>query len=91
MPSHACIDPYDPYAQAEVLVDFEVMASGVRLIAVRDAWDHDTLPELDEPQRKALETEILDDYRQHAPSTDGPPRRGAIMGSPGTGTGTGTA
>jgi len=28
MPSHACIDPQDQYAQAEVMVTFETMADG---------------------------------------------------------------
>ena len=64
MPRHACIDPQDRYAQAEVLVTFETRADGVRLVAAHDASDDDILPELEDLQRRALESEILDDYRQ---------------------------
>jgi hypothetical protein len=79
MPTHRCIDPHDPFAQAEVLVDFEVMASGVRLISVRDASDSDTLSDLDEVHRQALESEILDVYRRLAPAQGGLARRGPTM------------
>ncbi len=63
MPRHACIDPQDQYAQAEVLVTFETMPDGVRLVSAHDASDDDILPELEDLQRRALESEILDDYR----------------------------
>lgn len=63
MPSHACIDPQDQYAQAEVLVAFETTDRGVRLVSAHDASDDDILPELEDLQRRALESEILDDYR----------------------------
>ncbi|MCJ2094305.1 hypothetical protein MKK67_17660 [Methylobacterium sp. J-072] len=64
MPSHACIDPHDQYAQEEVLVVFETTAGVVKLISAHDAWDDDILPELEAVQRQALEREILDDYPQ---------------------------
>ncbi|MBO1021901.1 hypothetical protein IPV08_18265 [Methylobacterium sp. SD274] len=63
MPSHACIDPQDQYAQAEVLVTFETMADGVRLVSAHDASGDDILLGLEDRQRQALESEILDDYR----------------------------
>jgi hypothetical protein len=63
MPSHACIDPQDQYAQAEVLLAFETTDHGVRLVSAHDASDDDILPELEDLQRRALESEILDDYR----------------------------
>jgi hypothetical protein len=63
MPSHACIDPQDQYGQAEVLVTFETMTDGVRLVSAYDASDDDILPGLEELQRQALESEIRDDYR----------------------------
>lgn len=70
MPSHACINPQDQYAQAEVLVAFEAMDDGIRLVSVHDASNDDILPDLEEPQRQALESEILDDYR-HPPQIVG--------------------
>lgn len=79
MPSHACIDPHDPYAQAEVLVEFETIAGGIRLISARDAADDDILSDLEDVQRHALESEILDDYRQDMLAQDGPLHRGQIM------------
>ncbi|MCJ2015608.1 hypothetical protein [Methylobacterium sp. J-076] len=63
MPSHACIDPNDPYAQEEVLVAFETIAGVVMLISARDASDVDILPDLEDVQRCALENEIIADYR----------------------------
>jgi len=71
MPSHACIDPQDQYAEAEVLVTFETIADGVRLVSAHDAFDDDILPGLEELQRRALESEIIDDYRH--PRGSGPP------------------
>ena len=71
MPRHACIDPQDQYAQAEVLVTFETRAAGVLLVSAHDATDDDILPELEDLQRRALESEILDDYRH--PLEPGPP------------------
>lgn len=79
MPHHACIDPHDQYAQAEVLVEFEALAGAVRLIAARDASDDDILPDLEEVQRRALESEILDDYRRDVPSRHGPLNRSPIL------------
>jgi hypothetical protein len=62
MPRHACIDPQDQYAQAEVLVTFETIADVVRLVSAHDAFDDDILPGLEDLQRQALESEIIDDY-----------------------------
>ncbi|MDO9425217.1 MAG: hypothetical protein Q7T93_00110 [Methylobacterium sp.] len=64
MPSHVCIDFQDQYAQAEVLVTFETMADGVQLVSAHDASDDDILPGLEDLQRRALESEILDDCRR---------------------------
>lgn len=79
MPSHACIDPHDQYAQQEVLVAFETTAGVVRLVSAHDASDDDILPDLDDVQRRALEREILDDYRQDILAGNGFRHRGPIM------------
>lgn len=79
MPSHFCIDPHDPYAEAEVLVEFMTVAGEIRLISARDAADDDILADLEDVQRHALESEILDDYRQDMPSRDGGLHHGPIM------------
>ncbi|WP_051439842.1 hypothetical protein [Methylobacterium sp. 10] len=71
MPSHTCIDPQDQYAQAEVLVTFETVADGVRLVSAHNASDDDILPGLEDLQRRALASEILEDYRHACGS--GPP------------------
>jgi hypothetical protein len=68
LPSHACIDPSDPYAQEEILVMFETMAGVVRLVSAHDASNGDILPTLEDVERRALESEILDDYRGEMPS-----------------------
>ena len=79
MPSHYCLDPHDQYAQAEVLVEFEKDATAVRLISVLDASDDDILSDLEDIQRRALESEIIDAYRQDMPSRDGGFHHGPIM------------
>lgn len=58
MPKHACIDPQDPYAQREVLIEFEGSPFGIHLIRALDAWNIDILPDLVEEQRKDLQREI---------------------------------
>jgi hypothetical protein len=63
MPSHPCLDPHDHYAQDEVLVAFQTIERGIRLISALDVWDNDILLDLEDFQRLALESEILDDYR----------------------------
>ena len=85
MPSHACIDPNDPYAQAEVLVAFKMIAGVVRLVSAHDATDADILPDLEDIQRRALVSEILDDWRQDRPSGDASPHGEPIMDSHGVG------
>ncbi|TXM72744.1 hypothetical protein FV226_11205 [Methylobacterium sp. WL12] len=60
MPKHLCIDPHDPYAQHEVLVEFERDGSGLRLVAVIDGYDDDILGDLVEAQREDLRREIAD-------------------------------
>lgn len=75
---HTCIDPNDPYAQAEVLVRFEMTAGVVRLVSAHDATDNDILPHLEDVQRRALRAEILDDYREDLRTTNGSPRLGPI-------------
>ena len=59
MPSHACIDPYDPYAQAEVVVAFERTQASIRLLSVVDPSDNDILADLEDIERQALVSEIL--------------------------------
>lgn len=41
MPKHYCLDPHDPYAEREVLVEYEPTAAGLRLIAAIDDCDED--------------------------------------------------
>lgn len=60
MPKHLCIDPHDPYAQQEVLVEFERIGSGFRLVAVVDDRDDDILTDLDEAQCDDLRRELAD-------------------------------
>lgn len=58
MPKHLCIDPQDPYAQREVLIEFEGSPFGIHLITALDEWNVDILPDLVEEQRKDLQREI---------------------------------
>jgi hypothetical protein len=46
-----------------VLVAFETMESGIRLVTALDVSDNDILLDLEDFQRLAVESEILDDYR----------------------------
>lgn len=58
MPKHVCIDPQDPYAQREVVIEFEGSPCGIHLINAMDEWNIDILPDLVEEQRKDLQREI---------------------------------
>ncbi|MHC2107177.1 hypothetical protein [Methylobacterium sp.] len=60
MPKHLCIDPHDPYAQDEVMVEFERDGTGFRLVAVIDERDEDILADLVEAQRDDLRRELAD-------------------------------
>ena len=80
MPTHACIDPNDQYAQEEVLVEFEIIADGIVLISARDASDDDILADLENGQLEALMREILADYPRNLPSRDSPRHRRPIVG-----------
>lgn len=76
MPRHVCIDPQDPYAQREVLIEFEGSPFGIHLIAALDEWNVDILPDLVEEQRKDLQREIAVYYNFHdrfVGPHDGPP------------------
>ncbi|NEU13775.1 hypothetical protein G3T14_16785 [Methylobacterium sp. BTF04] len=86
MPHHVCIDPNDQYAQAEVTVEFETTTGVVRLLSVHGASDDDILPDLDDVQRRALESEILEDHSRVVPAHDGPPHTRPIMDHRRTGT-----
>jgi len=67
MPKHVCIDPQDPYAQREVLIEFEGSPFGIHLIAALDEWNVDILPDLVEEQRKDLQREIAVYYSLREP------------------------
>ncbi|MGN8097785.1 hypothetical protein [Methylobacterium sp. 22177] len=54
MPRHYCLDPHDPYAEHEVLVEFEITARGLRLIAAIEAGGEDILTDLTETQCEDL-------------------------------------
>lgn len=56
--THLCLDPHDPFAEREVLVAFKLDASGIRLIAARDAEGYDILPDLIDVQRDDLRREL---------------------------------
>lgn len=58
MPEHLCLDPHDPYAQRQVLVAFEISASGIRLISAVDGDGEDILADLEEVQRRDLAREV---------------------------------
>lgn len=60
MPKHLCIDPHDPYAQHEVMVEFERIGLGFRLVAVIDDLDDDILADLTEAQCVDLRRELAD-------------------------------
>ncbi|CAX22456.1 protein of unknown function [Methylorubrum extorquens DM4] len=62
MPKHVCIDPQDPYAQREVLIEFGGSPFSIHLIRALDVWNVDILPDLVEEQRKDLKREIAADY-----------------------------
>lgn len=80
MPTHACIDPNDQYAQEEVLVEFEIIADGIVLISARDPSDDDILADLEDVQLEALKREILADYPRPRRSRDRPRHRESIVG-----------
>lgn len=58
MPTHKCLDPHDPYAEHEVLVEFEITSSGLRLVSVIDDQHDEILHDLIEPQREDLRREL---------------------------------
>lgn len=60
MPKHKCLDPHDPYAEHEVLVEFEVTTSGLRLVSVIDDHRDDILADLIEPQCEDLRRELAE-------------------------------
>lgn len=61
MPKHYCLDPHDPYAEREVLVEYEPTAAGLRLIAAIDDCDEDILPDLIDAERDDLRRELAAD------------------------------
>lgn len=77
--THNCLDPHDPFAEREVLVEFEIDASGIRLIAARDAEGHDILPDLIDVQRDDLRCELAArTWRAGMGRPDQPNRAGAF-------------
>ncbi|KNY20744.1 hypothetical protein [Methylobacterium sp. ARG-1] len=58
MPKHYCLDPHDPYAEREVLVEFQPTAAGLVLIAAIDECDEDILPDLVDAQCDDLRCEL---------------------------------
>lgn len=60
MPKHLCIEPHDPYAQGEVLLEFEPTGAGFRLVAVIDDHHGDILPDLVEAQCDDLRCELAE-------------------------------
>lgn len=82
MPSHSRIDPQDQYSQAELLVEFEGSVGNVKLISAHDGADEDILFDLEDTEKRALETEIAADYRRDAPSRDGRLHQRPVPGQP---------
>lgn len=60
MASHFCLDPHDPYAQAEALVTFEGEFPAIRLLSVIDRDGDDILSDLIEQQKLDLIREIAE-------------------------------
>lgn len=58
MPKHYCLDPHDPYAEREVLVEFQPTTAGLLLIAAVDDCDEDILPDLIDAQCEDLRREL---------------------------------
>lgn len=59
MLSHQCLDPHDPYAQAEVLVTFEGVFPDIRLVSAIDREGEDILSDLIDEQKRDLIEEIF--------------------------------
>jgi hypothetical protein len=57
---HICIDPQDPYAQEEVVVAFERIASKFRLVSAINSAGDDVLSDLLEVQMNDLILELAD-------------------------------
>lgn len=66
MHQHVCIDPQDPYAQREVLVEFDGSPLGIHLVTALDEGGVDILPDLVEEQCKDLQREIAVYYDSRA-------------------------
>ncbi|CAA2145116.1 MULTISPECIES: hypothetical protein [Methylobacterium] len=64
MASHFCLDPHDPYAQAEALVVFEGEFPAIRLVSVIDKDGDDILSDLVEEQMRDLIREIMEARRE---------------------------
>lgn len=62
MMSHHCLDPHDPYAQAEVLVTFEGVFPDIRLLSAIDREGDDILSDLIDEQKRDLIDEIAAFY-----------------------------
>lgn len=62
MPSHYCVDPHDPYAQQEVLVEFTGGPADIKLLSAIDASMADILDDLEHTQCQDLILEIAADY-----------------------------
>ena len=58
MPKHYCLDPHDPYAEREVLVEFQTTTAGLILIAAIEDCDEDILPDLIDAQCDDLRHEL---------------------------------
>ncbi|TXN21825.1 hypothetical protein [Methylobacterium sp. WL9] len=71
MPRHYCLNPHDQYSQSELLVEFEARGEGIKLISAQDASGDDVLCELEDIERRALESEITADCHQNIPALGG--------------------
>ena len=74
MPKHYCLDPHDPYAEREVLVEFQQTTAGLLLIAAVDDCDEDILPDLIDSQ--------CEDLRRELAALQGPSRPGGSSALP---------
>jgi hypothetical protein len=63
MLAHLCINPLDPYAEQEVLVEYEVASEEMILRSVWDESGYDVLPDLEHDHIKTLEGEIIAYHR----------------------------
>ncbi|WP_019904250.1 hypothetical protein [Methylobacterium sp. 77] len=80
MANHYCLDPFDSYAQDEVLVIFEGTYPHIRLLSVIDKNKNDILSALVDEQRHDLVREIAAFHRPGVGDADVVASAGVLAG-----------